>query len=349
MQTFKFKSAKLGLLTLVILACSFPLAANFPVKASSISYPVVELKLPRGGYYDGTVDINFAVNDPDTLYLTTERLDTADVSGISVSYKVGPTENTLANWIELDRTTIFKPEGVTYTNGDNVVKVPYEVYVPDNAEPGSHYAVIVVSEKIDATRPNTVGVSNDVTLTILLTVEGETISRGNLEWFRTKDNQVVYSRLPAEFEAKFVNNGNVHIIPRGNIEIFAGGVKIDRISLNPKQERTLPDKSRVYTRPWSEEGVEELIDAKAIEDMQAKLPTNFFEEVLYQITHFRIGIFNAELQGFAGSKSYKANVSFVVIPWQLLLVIAVILLIFIMAIRSQWQLRRLRAGSTTYR
>jgi hypothetical protein len=332
-----FKHTSLFLLTISVLTY---FATATLVRAASISYPVIELKLQPGQTYTGTVDINFARSDPDTLYLSTERLETADITGQTLSYVVEPEENTLANWIKLNRTTVTRPATVTYTNSDNVVKVPYTINVPENAEPGAQYAVVVVRAQVAAPQSNAVGVANDVTLSILLTIDGEINQQGDLEWFKTKHNQLVFSRLPVEFEAKFINNGNVHIVPRGNIEVFQGGQKIDRISLNPKQERTLPTKNRVYERMWSEANIEELEKPEDVTAALAKLPQNFGEEVLYQAQNFRIGIFTAELQGFAGTKSYKASVSFLVIPWQLLLVIAGILILVIFTIRSQWQLRK---------
>lgn len=284
-----------------------------PVNAAAIIEPIQEYRAAPGSIRSGYISVAFTPNDPNVMYLTIEKLDTDENNRqISVRPQVG--ENTLANWITLETNVVNKPANALYQNNDNVRRIAYTINVPADAEPGSDYAVIVASERSSSSGDNAVAISKDLTTSILFTVEGDTIEEADLLNFSTINNQFLFSRLPVDFIATFKNTGNVHVVPRGNIEVFSGSSKIDNISLNPSQSRTLPEKTLSYTRPWSNENIEDERLEDKIKALEAELPKNFFEEVIYQIKNFRVGIYTAELQGFAGKRQIKGSATFVVFP-----------------------------------
>lgn len=310
-----------------ILFALLTISASLPkqINAAAIIEPIQEFRGSRGTTRTGYVDIAFTPADPEIMYLSIEKADVEDGTNRQTSYKVARSENTLANWITLESEVVYKPANPRYVNNDNVRRIGYRIDIPANAEPGSDYAVIIVSEKRADSLENSVGVSKDLTTSVLITVEGETVEQADLISFSTLNNQFIFGNLPVQFLATFKNNGNVHVVPRGNIEIFSGSSKIDNVSLNPAQSRTLPNKTNSYLRMWSNEGLEDQRDESKIKELEAQLPKNFFEEVIYQIRNFRIGIYTAELQGFAGKQQIKGSVTFIVFPIHLAITIFVII------------------------
>lgn len=322
------------------------LIAAQPVHAHIISPPISDEIYTPGNSYTGSFTIFFTEQDPNELFLTIAKMEINDVTGAKRAVAVAPSESALANWTGLDRLSVTKPAGTTYTNGDNAVEVNYVVDVPADASPGGEYAVILVSNVPrepeileDGTAVFTgLGVGGDVTYQMIAQVEGDIVYQTSLVDFRTKDNQWLFPHLPVDFEAVFQNGGNVHVIPRGNIEVFQGG-KIATITLNPGQLRTFPNTSRVYERVWSNEGIEDMEDQALIDETRANLPETFFEHVIYEIQYFRIGQFTAQLQGFAGNQPpYADEVTFWVIPWHLIIVIivAIVLLYLVYRVRKQF-------------
>jgi|GEM_PF-4829684 len=314
-------------LGLILVGTVFLTAMPANIKAAVVTEPIQEYRAAPGAIRSGYINIAFTPSDPAVLYLTIEKLEVQDGTNQTNSKKVPGTENTLTNWITLESKVVYKPENPKYQNNDNVRRVGYRITVPTNAEPGSDYAVIIASELNSGTVNNAVAVSKDLTTSILFTVEGNTVEEADLVNFSTINNQFIFSSLPVEFAAKFTNKGNVHVIPRGNIEIFSGSTKINNISLNPAQSRTLPDKTFSYLRKWTNEGIEEQRDEQIIKQLEDQLPKNFFEEVVYQIRNFRVGVYTAELQGFAGKRQIKGSATFIVFPIHLFITIAALIAI----------------------
>lgn len=299
-----------------------------------ISPGFVDIKLTPGQNYSGYFDVAFERGGPDTMYLWTEQLDISDSTGTEFSRRVSRTEQTLANWIRLGRTVITKPESITYTNGDNVVKIPYTMSIPADAEPGGHYAAIIVSSRPEQPQGgNQVAINKEEAFQILVTMDGNQKLDTALEWFRTKNNQLFFSNLPIEFEANFVNKGNIHVIPRGNIEVFQSGGKIANIALNSGQERVLPERTRIYSNTWEEAN-------------GTTQPITFFDHVMYQLNNFRLGYYTAELQGYAGQQPpFKASVGFWIIPIHLIIVLVGIAALILGFIWARMRITQLQKGS----
>lgn len=337
----------LGLMLLVIVSSVFLTFAR-NTSAAIISPPFSDEIFTAGNSYTGSFTIFFTEQDPNVLYLSLAKMEINDVTGAKRAVFVDSSEPTLANWVGLDRTSVTKPEGVTYTNGDNAVLVNYVVDVPRTASPGGTYAVVIVSnvplniqpgQEIDQIDTG-VGVGADITYQMIAFVDGDVVYRATMSDFRTKDNQWLFPHLPVQFETVFQNGGNVHVIPRGNIEIFQGG-KIANIALNSNQLRVFPDKTRLFQNVWSEEGIEEMTDKIQIQEAYDSLPDSFFEHVLYEIQNFRIGQYTAKLQGFAGKQQFGGEVTFWIIPWHLLLTILVIVLV----IYGGWRVKKKFRGA----
>ena len=199
-------------------------------------------------------------------------------------------------------------------------EISFTVEVPDNAEPGGHYAAIFFS-----TQPPTeilgatpIAIAGKLGSLVLLRVGGEITEIGKLLEFDTKDKKNFYTHLPIDFYLRFENLGNVHLKPQGQIKI-TGILDITAtpttIVVNQAGGNVLPKSIRRYEESWTKPG------SKA-----TTLP-GFVEELKAQWKGFAIGKFTAHLNLIYGTEGRQvaAVKDFWVFPWLLILLMAVVL------------------------
>lgn len=336
----------LGLFGPILLTGTFALITTS--KASIISPPVIDQEFEPGRVYEEEFSVYFSEQDPDTLYISVAKLLIKDETGNKDIEVPNQDEATLANWIDLGQTTITKPPGVEYENEDNRVDIPYTITIPTDTAGGSDYAVIIVSERAPESVKDgvtsEVSVNAEVTLQILALIQGERTVDADLIRFQTKDNKKIFSHLPVEFETLFKNGGNVHLIPGGEIDISLYGRKSKNLSLNTRELRVFPQKSRIYENTWSEENIEEMKPPGEIEAAHEEQPNGFIESLEYEIKHFRIGIYKAKLIGQMADSdiTFESEITFLVFPWHILTVI--LLIISLIIAYHIWGRRRKKKG-----
>lgn len=306
------------------------------VSALIISPPNFDFSMAPGSSHEGEFMVFFGEDFPDKLYLYIKPLDFVGENADLVYVDEKLNTNTLANWITLDKYEIDKPAVLFQQNEDHIVYVKFKINIPTDASVGAHYAGIILSAKGPEVGEDqsAVSLSKEEILQFYLNVEGDYILDAKLNSFDTINSQRIFTTLPVTFETRFLNNGNIYITPSGNIEILQGDIKIHNVNLNPLGSRVFAGKERLFTNYWLS-GTE--IDKLSRDDIEANLqnqPKNFFEKVLHQITNFRIGIYRAELAGYIGAQPpYQSEVTFYVIPIELIITVVVIIFLSVMIIR----------------
>ncbi len=153
---------------------------------------------------------------------------------------------TLAEWILPDSREIVIPAQMT-------VEIPFSISVPVNAAPGGHFAALLVGTKSinDGPRQTVVETSQVVTSLVFLRVTGDVIEDGLIRSFRTTN--YLSEKPDMNFELRFENKGNVHILPQGEIKILnmwgqeRGIIPVNRQTLFGN---VLPQTIRKYTFSW---------------------------------------------------------------------------------------------------
>lgn len=160
--------------------------------------------------------------------------------------------------------------------------LPVEISIPRDAKPGGLYALVLIAikprdelekEKIKA--PGEVRIISRLGSLFFVRVKGETTESGFLRDFKVEKS--FYEKGPVSFELLFENNGSVHLVPYGIIEIknFLG-IKKSEIELAPWF--VMPDSSRLKTLQWEKglmfgrytanikinRGYQDIIDEKSI-------------------------------------------------------------------------------------
>lgn len=305
-----FRVRVFGVLALFLVA--FGCVGIGSAQAFSVSPVVVDLEVAPGQAGQGKIDI---VNDGDarrTYFVSVQKFVAKGEEGQQEFLPETDTSG-IASWITPQQRSIALEPGER-------AAFTYAVSVPQNAEPGGHYAAVFFSDRPGSGQDSSVGVGAKVGVLFLLRVPGNITEEARVESFRSNADRL--SHLPAYFELRIRNLGNVHLHPEGSIvirDIF--GSIVAKVQANPRQAAVLPNSIRRLDPAW----------AKTFEEV----PPGAFSELRNEWRNFGIGRYTAEVQAtYGGQKEpLTATATFWVIPWQLLCVVAFGILLFIILMK----------------
>jgi len=137
----------------------------------------------------------------------------------------------------------------------NFILSPYEqkkiaiiIDIPQNAEPGGHYATVYFQPLISASnlRSQTTYLSARVGVLVFLTIKGEIVEQVTLQNLQTRS----FSQFgPQHFSLSFQNWGNVHLFPSGEVIIKDfWGQEAGRVSFRP--QIVLPKTEKEIAARW---------------------------------------------------------------------------------------------------
>lgn len=154
------------------------------------------------------------------------------------------TTYSLAKWVF--------PEPKQFTlAGKEEKEIPFSINVPKDAEPGGHYASVLINIGGGKLEGGGATVSSRVGSLILLRVSGNVKEAANVESFKT--NQAYYEKTPVTFELRMKDTGNNHINPKGTIVITnIFGKKVSEVPL--KGLNVLPGAIRKMDTTWNASG-----------------------------------------------------------------------------------------------
>jgi hypothetical protein len=225
--------------------------------AVTVSPPLIQLTIGPGETWSSALKVTNTNKHDVTYYATVLDFEATGEEGVGtfiprvqLGAPTGPTGYSLASWIEMASTSVTIPAG---ESGD----VPFTVRVPENAEPGGHYATILVGTQTgtgEITGP-TMQISSYVSSLIFVRLRGEAIESGRIREFRTE--QSVYDTADANFLLRFENTGNTHLKPQGDIVIYnMWGKKRGELAVNQERHfgNVLPQSTRRFSFAWTGEG-----------------------------------------------------------------------------------------------
>jgi len=216
--------------------------------------------------------------------------------------------------------------------------------VPESASFGYYYAFVFSrAEDADIEASRQTAVVGGTAVLVLLEARVPGASR-EIEVTEFSTDRKFYEFLPATFNVKLRNSGNVHISPRGNIFVEQGNTKnIALLEVNSERGNILPQSSRIFQASWK--------DGFPVYEQQTEDGRVVFDENGETVeklkwdwndaSKLRYGKYRAQLvlvyDDGARDVPIEGEVSFWVIPWRLLLGLAVILLFFFLGIRSTFR------------
>lgn len=155
---------------------------------------------------------------------------------------------TLAEWINISS------EAITIEQ-ESSQRIPINIHVPEDAAPGGHFAAIMIGTRpLDSDESFQVKTAQIVTSLFFVRVAGDVIENGTVRTFRTANSFI--SKPEVDFEVRFENKGNVHLLPQGQIVITnMWGKKRGEIPINHQTHfgNVLPDSVRKFNFTWKGE------------------------------------------------------------------------------------------------
>jgi hypothetical protein len=219
-------------------------------------------------------------------------LDTAD--GNNTTYA-------LAQWITTEPTNFSLAAGE-----ERVVDIT--VKIPASGEPGGHYASVLVNRGGATAAGGSVSVASRVGSLVLLRVSGAVTEKAHVSTFAAEESFAQYS--PVNFDLRTVNDGNVHIAPKGTIVITnMFGKKVKEIPLT--NANVLPGATRLVKTTWDDKGL--------------------------------IGRYTATLVATYGqqNQTLTASTSFIVFPLYLLWIILAVFAVILLAVTQRKAVKRI--------
>jgi hypothetical protein len=281
--------------------------------ALTISPVKIEVSGDRGQTLRGELELLNEQAQVKTFFSSYENFEP---SGDTGSPKFIGAKDGLATWLGTQGN-------VTVATGETV-KVPFTITIPAEAEAGGYFAAIFWGEQDPSTQvAGEVAIGGKLGVLILLRVNGDIVEKAGISEFGTSKNSKLQFGLPIAFTYRFSNSGGDRVVPLGDISIknTFGGLAAT-ISANINEGSVLPNSSRRFQATWGE--------LAPVDEV-----TNFFSEAKKQLKDFHLGFYKAELAVVYGATNQTAVDSFwfIVLPWQLLVLVFAALLVAIFALK----------------
>jgi len=158
-----------------------------------------------------------------------------DEGGVSL---IDPTTDTSS--FQLARWVTVEPSRFTVdANSEKVLNIT--IKIPATAEPGGHYASVLV-RKDTAETAGGAAVDTRIGSLILLRVSGNVTEAAKVDYFKAQDSFAQYG--PITLDLRTINSGNVHVAPTGTIVITnTFGEKVAELPLTTAN--VLPGAARI--------------------------------------------------------------------------------------------------------
>ena len=156
----------------------------------------------------------------------------------------------LARWIT-------RPPAPILIHAGESANVSYSIHVPVDAEPGGHYAAILIG-----TEPGTFNqqgalmkVSSFVSSLIFIQIKGDVKESGRIREFSTSKS--LFQTSSVDFTLRFENTGNTHVHPQGDVTIYnMWGKSRGQVLINNQDAdfgNVLPASIRKFQFSWTGE------------------------------------------------------------------------------------------------
>lgn len=265
-----------------------------------VTPPTFELSANPGDTLTNTVRVENISDTPLEITVDKRRFVARGEEG-AVELVSEDNELTLSGWMQVSPASVVLEPKASQT---------FTIFtqVPENAEPGGHFAsVVFTSGKAD---PNAQGASvvQEIGVLSLLKVAGTVEEEWGIVSFDPA--QWLFETSPVLLNTRVENTGNIHVKLTGTITITdLFGRVVDTVEIEPKN--VLPDAIRLYDATWD--------------------------------TNQLIGRYQATVSMASGpeSKIDTASTTFVIFPYKPVAVISVVLIIILLLLyRSRGRLGR---------
>ncbi len=318
MNTHSLHFARFAVLVCIAIGLSLVPARTFALDGISVKVQpsLVEERVDAGAVIEGSLTITNENGGTQTYRIDVRNIDNMEENGRPIfSREPGSDPLRLASWIAPTQDSVTIDVGGSATVG-------YRITVPADATPGSHAAAIFVIRDAEGEAENGAGVGFNVGTLVNLRVNGEVVDDMVLQEFST--DRSLYTVPSVSFTTRVENTGTIYQKPRGVITIRNMlGKEVSEIVFNEKQQNAiLPRSGRSFSTEWK-------IDSFAFGRYTALLNVGY---------------------GDTAQKTLKREVSFWIMPWKEISVVAgslaALVALLVLALRSYIRRELKRAGHT---
>lgn len=280
--------------TLVVVPLAQAQEQSLSLKSLTVVPPTVNLTVNPGQQTEGTIKL---INDSDQPLTFA-----ADTQDFIVTNKLGiPTilpPNTYSPKYSAASWLAVAPSVFTINAHEKII-LNYYIQVPSNARPGGHYAAVLFKPSNSGAGLSTTGATTQTDIGTLFSVRiaGPITEKANVIQM-TAPGFSEYG--PVQLTTDIQNNGDSDIIPKGTITFYdTFGQKVTSIYLD--EHRIFPEAIREFTNSFGRK--------------------------------WTIGRFSAQLSATYGDNNslpLSAQVSFVIFPWKVAVIIVLILIVLIL-------------------
>ncbi|NTW89452.1 MAG: hypothetical protein HGB37_00880 [Candidatus Moranbacteria bacterium] len=351
-QNFFRRIGTVGVLV-TSLICFYPIASQAQstgeLRLTTSPLPI-NLKVAPGSSVSAPIKIKNDGNLNENLKVILMKFKADSDTGVAQLVERGPSDSYF-DWV-----TFSDP---TFTLTPNEWKTVTATFnVPSTAAFDYYYAIVFFRADQQVGAGDRQAVLNGGTATlVLLTADVPNAKKQlNLDSFSVDKN--IFEFLPATFDVRIRNTGDVHVIPHGNIFISdQGGKDVATLNVNDTQGSILPDSPRDFQSAWSD-GFPKYVfkEENGVKTKDSK--GNPIQELNWNwadAAKLRWGKYTAKMvmvyDDGRRDVPIEAEASFWVIPWRLIGGSLVILLLVLIGLRSAllnfWnRLRRVSGGKS---
>lgn len=278
--------------------------------------PLVTTVKP-GQVKDVELKIRNAGTGTEELKIETRKFSVDRQTGKVALDDTAPSE--IAQWVKFSAPTFKINPGEWYTQ---------KVRLALPKESGFSYSLALIISRTNNVKSVESGrlIKGSVAVFTLINVDRPgAVRKLDISDFTTK--QSVYEYLPAQFSMSFKNTGNTIVQPTGNIFIQRGSnddKPIATLPVNDKGGYLLPDTPRTLDSTWNSgfPVIETSTNSDGSESQQIKWDWS-------KLTNFRIGPYTAKLVAVYNDGirdiPIEREVTFWVIPWRTILILAAVI------------------------
>ncbi|MEK7461266.1 MAG: hypothetical protein AAB647_03585 [Patescibacteria group bacterium] len=299
-----------------------------------ISPPVAQLKVAPGSSATYQLKVKNLGNLTERLMVTPLKFVPSGDEGKADFLDFAPGDP-VRSWLRLDSPTL-----TLQPNEQKVI--PIGINLPSTARDGYYLAFQIGRAKEEGAPAQTGAAVNTNVVSLLLVDASTSATKRSLSITEFTASQGIFEFLPAKFNIRLKNDGNIHLAPIGNI--FIDNHKDDKdiaaINVNEAGSNVLPNSERVLSVEWNEGfpvWEDKIADGKVVQDKKGRSVRSLKWD-LTQVPKFRIGKYTATLAMAYNNGDYdvplKADVTFWVIPWRILLGAALVGFVFLRGFRG---------------
>lgn len=207
----------------------------------SIKPAMIEETLDPGVIKNYSLTIENLNNDEQLYYLFTRNIKGVRDGGVPIfaSETEEKTGYELTDWIKLPISEITIP-------GNSKSTVDFEMSVPENAAPGSHFGGVFISVEPPEFEKSGAAVGYQVANIVSIRVAGEALEQASVRQFST--SRFLYGSQNVDFSVRIENSGNTLLRPSGPLEIYNMlGNRVGSLTFNSEQAAVFPHDTREFT------------------------------------------------------------------------------------------------------